>query len=435
MHLIVVVVHRRWWLLVTLLLGLLAASAQPSAADWPTYQQSVARAGVAVGSPPFSNLRRRFSRQVDGQVYAAPLIYGGMIYVATENDSVYGFSSSGRRLFYRHLGAPVPGGDLPCGNIDPSGITGTPVISANRLYVVAFLRSGHRHVLYGLDPRSGRITVSRRVDPPNGGLVEQQRGALLADHGRVYVPFGGLYGDCGDYHGYVVSVTTAGTSPRVYANPAPEAGIWAPGGISEDPSGNLLVATGNGRGSGFGYANSVIRLSPGLRRLAYWAPRDWSSLSGSDTDVGSIEPVPLPGGAVFQSGKNGVGYLLRPGLGGIGGATYQAQICGGAYGAEAVSPPYVIVPCNDALVAVRVQATRFSVQWRAGGGAGTPIVAGGAVIYPQRGGGVIALRLSDGRQLDRVGQSTGSTSFPALAASGDQLAVVADQAVIVYGGI
>lgn len=415
--------------------SLIGLSPQSNAADWPTYQQSSGRAGVAVGAPAFSGLNRRFSRHLDGEVYAQPLIYKGKIYVATENDSVYAFSSSGRRLFYRHLGRPVPGGDLPCGNIDPSGITGTPVIANGRLYVVAFLRSGHRHVLYGLNPRTGHVVLSRRVDPPAGAMVEQQRGALLADHGRVYVPYGGLFGDCGNYHGYVVSYTSSGRGKRVYANPAPEAGIWAPGGISEDADGTLLVATGNGGGSGFGYANSVIRLSPTLRRLAYWAPRDWADLSSSDTDLGSIEPLPLPGGNVFISGKNGEGYLLNNSLGGIGGEIFKSHICGGAYGAAALSPPFVIVPCNDSLVALKISGDRFSVAWTSDGGAGTPIVAGGAVVYMSKGGEVRALGLADGKVLARASQAMGATSFPPLSASGDQLVVPGDHSIVVYKGL
>src|SRR5204863_2568274 len=156
------------------------ATAEPSAAstgtsDWTTYGGSASRSGVAPGAPATPKLRRRFARSLDGQVYAQPLIAGGRIYVATQNNSVYAFTTDGRQVWRRHLGAPVPGGDLPCGNIDPSGITGTPAISHGRLFAVAFLAGGHRHELFGLALDNGKIEVRANVDPPNP-LVEQERG-------------------------------------------------------------------------------------------------------------------------------------------------------------------------------------------------------------------------------------------------------------------
>jgi outer membrane protein assembly factor BamB len=407
------------------------------AADWPTYQGSNSRSGVVSGTPAFRSFRRRFSRSVDGEVYAQPLIARGVIYVATENNTVYAFRTNGKPLFHRHLGQPVSGGDLPCGNIDPSGITGTPAISGNRLYVVAFLASGHQHVLYALDTRTGRVLMHHRVDAPDP-IVQQERGALLVDHGRVYVPYGGLYGDCGPYHGYVISVTTGGGGMRTYANPSAEAGIWAPGGISEGPSGALLVATGNGAGGGpsqFEYANSVLRLSPTLGREGFWAPSDWLNLSGSDTDVGSVAPLPLPGGRVFQGGKDGNGYLLSPGLGGIGGELEQANLCDAVFGAMAVSPPYLIVPCTGALVAVRLEGNRFSVAWKVDGGANAPLIAGGAVIDTDKGGRLRALRLSDGHPLGASDLNQPASSFPSGAASGDLLVEPSGSSITAFGGL
>ena len=404
-------------------------------ADWSTYQGANSRTGVVTGAPAFTGLKSRFSRRVDGQVYAQPLIVGGRIYVSTENNSVYAFTTDGRLVFRRHFGAPVPGSSLPCGNISPSGITGTPVIADGRLFAVAYLRP-HRHVLYGLDPATGHV-VLRRVADPGNPITEQERGALLADHGRIYVPYGGLYGDCGNYHGVVVSLTTTGASKIEYVNPAHEGGIWAPGGLSEEPSGDLLAATGNGAGGGGGFAfgNSVIRLSPTLTRKGYWAPSDWAALSSSDSDVGSVEPVSLPGGRVFQSGKNGVGYVLSPGLGGIGGEAFKGDICDGAYGAPAVSPPFVIMPCQGSLVALRLSGDHFSVAWRVGGTAGPPIVAGDTVLYIQPSAGRLrALRLTDGSPRDSQPIGTGATSFPAIAGSGDLVVAPTGRGFTVFGG-
>jgi outer membrane protein assembly factor BamB len=397
---------------------------------WSTFGGGAARAGVAHGAPATPSLKRRFARSLDGEVYAQPLIAGGRIYVATENNSVYAFTTGGRQLWRRHLGAPVPGGDLPCGNIDPSGITGTPVISRGRLFAVAFLRSGHRHVLFGLRLNSGRVAVRARVDPANR-LVEQQRGALLAAHGRIYVPYGGLFGDCGPYRGYVIATTTSGRHRIVYRNPATEAGIWAPAGISAQ-AGTLLVGTGNGGAGAFGYQNSVIRLSAGLRRLGYWAPRDWRALSDGDVDEGSLAPLPVSGGRVLQIGKNGVGYLLRHGLGGVGGEEFSKRLCGGgAFGASAFRAPLAIVPCGGSLYGLRITGGSFSVAWSSGGGS-VPVIAGNSVFSLTRDGTLVQLRMSDGHRIASVRVGGGATSFPAPAAAGHLLVAPTGRGIVAF---
>lgn len=412
-------------------LGVQLAGTSAAGRDWPTYGGSSSRSGIAAGAPAHPRLRRAFARTLDGQVYAEPLIARGRIYVATENNTVYAYTTGGRLAWKRHLGQPVAGGELPCGNIDPSGITGTPVISAGRIYAVAFLHNGLRHVLFGLRLSDGRVAVRTNVDPPNR-QVQQERGALLAARGRIYVPYGGLYGDCGSYHGYVISTTAAGRAHRTYKNPATEAGIWAPAGISAQ-SGTLLVSTGNGGGDSFGYQNSVIRLSLGLRRLGFWAPQNWRPLSAGDVDEGSLAPQPVSGGRVFQIGKDGVGYLLRHGLGGVDRQLYGAHVCGGgAFGAAAFRDPLVIVPCGGSTYALRIAAGRFTVAWRSGAEVMAPVVAGDSVIGITRDGALVQLRLANGSQVTSTNVGGGATSFPAAAAAGHTLVAPSGRGFVVF---
>jgi hypothetical protein len=371
------------------------------------------------------------SRAVDGQIYAQPLIAGGRIYVATENNSVYAFTTDGRLVWHRHLGAPVPGGALPCGNIDPSGITGTPVIAAGRIYAVAFLRNGRHHVLYGLRLRDGHVAVRSNVDTANR-VVEQERGALMARGGRIYIPYGGLFGDCGPFRGYVVSTTTSGRRHISFRDPATEAGIWAPAGLSEQ-SGTLLVSTGNGSSGRRGYENAVIRLSLGLRRLAWWAPTNWRALSAGDVDESSLAPLPVSGGRVFQIGKDGVGYLLRHSLGGVGGQQLSQGLCGGgAFGADAFRAPLAVVPCGGNLVGLRMQNGGFRARWTSGQGGLIPVIAGDSVFAITRGGTLNQVRMSDGHRVRSVGVGGGETSFPAPAANGHVLVAPAGSGFVVF---
>jgi outer membrane protein assembly factor BamB len=419
-------------------LGLAACGASGSttapasaAGGWATHGGSSSRAGVAPGAPAHPRLRRRFSKTLDGQVYAQPLIARGRIYVATENNTVYAFTNGGRKLWQRHLGRPVGGGELPCGNIDPSGITSTPAISGGRIYVVAFLHDGLRHTLFGLSLTSGKVAVRANVDPPNR-RVHQQRGALLAAKGRIYGPYGGLFGDCGPYRGWVISTTTAGRRRISYRNPAPLAGIWAPAGISRQGN-SLLVSTGNGGGDGFGYSNSVIRLSLGLKRTAFWAPTNWKSLSAGDIDESSLAPLPVSGGRVFQIGKDGVGYLLKNGLGGIGGELFRQQVCGGgAFGADAFRAPFVVLQCGGANYALRIEGDRFTQAWRSNSDGMVPVIAGDSVFAVTRGGTLVQLRMSNGSQVAGVNVGAGETSFPQPAAAGRTLVAPAGRGIVFF---
>ena len=370
------------------------SSADPSApgnltvGNWTTYHGNTSRDGFL----PMANVTTVHQQWagpagLDGQVYAEPLTCGNAVFVATESDSVYAVNATnGNTLWKTNLGAPVPGSTLPCGDIDPSGITGTPVIdvATGTLYAVAFLNPG-QHVLFGLSIANGSVRSHVVVDAPGADpLVEQQRGALLLDNGVVYIPYGGLDGDCGQYHGWVVGVRTIGSGSLLsYQVPTGrEGGIWGTAGLALGLNGNLYVATGNSEATAtFDYGDAVIELSPSLTVLDYFAPTNWAQLNSGDVDLGSVAPTILPNGDIFQIGKEGVGYLLSGShLGGIGGQIFNESICGGGYGGTATVGQSVLVPCDDSLVKVAVGASNFSVAWKASGfDAGSPIVTGDVV--------------------------------------------------------
>lgn len=356
--------------------------------NWTTYHRSNVRDGYLPGLV-VSGATPRWSSPfaLDGQVYAEPLACGDAVYVATENNSVYAINStSGTLLWETHLGPPVPASALPCGDINPSGITGTPVIDVGTgvLYVVAYLVPAH-HVLFGLNVRNGSVVSQTSVDPPGAVITaEQERGALALANGIVYVPFGGLAGDCATYHGWVVGVSTAGSGGLLsYQVPTHrEGGIWSPAGESIAPNGTIYVATGNGDSTTtFDHGDAVIALTSSLTELGYFAPVNWAQLNRDDTDLGSVAPTVLPNGDLFEIGKAGEGYVLSGShLGGVGGQLGENPVCGGAYGGTAEVGLTVLVPCNDGLYEVKVNATNLTVGWSVTGfDAGPPIVTGNVV--------------------------------------------------------
>jgi outer membrane protein assembly factor BamB len=321
-------------------------------------------------------------------VYASPLIVNGHVIVATENNTVYSVDLfTGAIVWKTHLGDPVSAASLPCGNIGPvSGITGTPAAdqSSNRLYVVAFL-SGFHHMLFAMSLTDGSLSWQRPVDPVGSvASAQQQRGALAIGSGYVYVPLGGLYGDCGAYHGYVVGISLDGAAAVAYVVPTPRgAGIWAAQGVTVGADG-VYVVTGNATSSAsnFGYSDSVLQLSPDLQTLrSYFAPANWAQLNAGDVDLGSTGVALLSNGLAFVIGKEGVAYVLRAGaLGGVGGSLASRHVCSGAWGGTAWMNSVVFVPCTDGLYALNVSSSSVSVMWRAEHPSlGSPIVSAGVV--------------------------------------------------------
>src|SRR5206468_2446643 len=119
------------------------------------------------------------------------------------------------------------------------------------------------HILAGLDLAGGSVVLRRPVEPSQGDpMAHQQRAALTVLDGWVYVAYGGLFGDCGEYVGSVVAAPTSGLGPlRAFAVPTTgKAGIWAPGGgVVAD--GTLRYAVGNGESDiAYEHSDSILAL-------------------------------------------------------------------------------------------------------------------------------------------------------------------------------
>ncbi len=383
-------------MVVVLLTGVAAASA-----NWTTYRGDAARSGVDTSSSgrlPFAPAWT--SPALTGGMWGQPVVDGGLVIAATEADQVYALNeATGAVVWQAGAGTPVPSGQLPCGDITPTvGITSTPVIDpvTQRVFVVADTWDGthaasiaHRLYAFNLANGSSVAGFPVTVDPPGSTPAAQlQRAALALDAGNVVIGYGGNYGDCGTYNGWLVGVSEAGGPLRTFEVEQGTTGgaIWGAGdGPAVDAAGNIWAASGNGFGS-FGYQESVLDLSPSLSLTAWWAPSNWSALDGSDTDLGSAEPLLLPAGLVFQIGKAGVGYLLSASaLGGTGAAPrYQAPVCAGSYGGAIYYGGVIYVACSDGLraLALNTGGPGFSplASWHTPSAVnGPPIEAGGLI--------------------------------------------------------
>jgi outer membrane protein assembly factor BamB len=327
-----------------------------------TYRGSLDRAGHYV-MPGLTYERARglrldpsFNATFSGEVYAQPLLWrepgtgAGVLIVATEEDEVYAFDEkTGAQKWMRKLGEPVQSAGFRCGDIWPLGVTGTPVIDKARaaLYLdAAILRDGKpQHEVYALSLADGTVEPGWPVDVATAlhgnfdPMVQNQRSALALFGGRVFVPFGGLAGDCGIYHGMVAGFSTAEPGKTAsFVTRARAGGIWAQGGVTSDGK-SLFAATGNTMFvKEWGDGEAVLRFGPDLARPIaerdYFAPSDWRDLDARDLDLGGSAPIPLdvPSAKgvrklILALGKNGDAYLLdRDNLGGIGGQLASTHV-------------------------------------------------------------------------------------------------------------
>ena len=301
-----------------------------------------------------------FHAEVAGPIYAQPLYWRfpgrarALLLVATEQNLVYAFDAqTGATTWKASLGPPASRSSLPCGDIDPLGITGTPVIDerSQAMYLDAMVTGtsggAPKHLIFALSLKDGSVLSGWPIDvevalKASGkifnSVVQNQRGALTIVGGTVYVPYGGHFGDCGDYRGWVVAVSlSAPHAVRSWSTRARGGGVWATGGLSADSRG-IYVATGNTIGAhAWSDGEAVIRLGLDLtfsgKPRDFFAPADWQQLDAKDADLGGTNPllVSLPGATpselLLALGKDGNAYLLdRQNLGGIGGSILIKQV-------------------------------------------------------------------------------------------------------------
>jgi outer membrane protein assembly factor BamB len=378
-------------------------------------------------------LTLRSALKLDGQVYASPIVAAGRTIVATENDSVYAFDAANRQLWRRHLGRPSPAGERPCGNIDPLGITGTPVYSRGIVYLVAEYAGPPRHELVALDVATGKVRWRKGIDLPGvDPKAMQQRGALTVAGSRVWVPFGGLAGDCGNYKGRLIGVRLNGHGTALsYTVPtAREGAVWTPPGASLDAAGHLYISVGNGAsesGDPYDHSDSVLELNTNAKLLDSFSPTDWANDNAHDLDLGSQGPA-LVGKWVFIAGKSGTAYVLRKNhLGGIGGEVSHRSLCR-SFGGTSVVGDVVYVPCTDGVRAVQIDdAGRLHIRWHASESiTGSPVVGGGRVWTLDTDAGVLhALDPATGRSLAELNVGP-VTRFATPALSGSRILIPTD---------
>ena len=396
----------------------------------------------------------------DGRVDATPLYLSGLtvqgathnvVFVATENDSVYAYDTDSGALLWR---VPLAGNgetalqNLPggCTQVAPTiGITATPVIDRAAgahgiLYVVAMSissASGSYHQrLHALDVSTGAELLGGPMEitatyPTLGGtttfdpLQYEERAALLLLNGVVYTSWTS-HCDFTPYTGWIISYSASTLARTAVFNAAPNSGgrgpaIWMSGGApAVDAAGNVYLLTANGvfettlDASGFpsqgDYGNSFLKLSTAGGTLAvsdYFTMYNEVDESNSDEDLGSG------------------GIMLLPDLTDSGGSVRHLAV-----GAGKDANLYVVN--RDAMGRFNSNANQIwqELQGALGGGIySTPAYFNGMVYYGPSGGALRAFSIK-AAQLSAMPSSSTSMSFtfpgtsPAISANGTANGIV-----------
>lgn len=388
-------------------------------ADWLSYHADQARTGAVAAVAGLDSASKAWSAGLGGVVHGEPVVFGNRVFAATENNRVVALDpESGRVLWSTSLGAPLTDVNAAagCGNIDPLGITSTPVVDPESgiVYVVAEVRDSGgvvHHELSGLNAATGKVVVSDDVDPPlpagEHAINLLQRASLALANGRVYVGYGGNDGDCGHYHGWIVAVAKAG-SPHLLsfevASDGEGGAIWESGGApAVDQAGDLFVTTGNanpdppeGGPDSKKYTESVVKLTPDLKPLASYK----DVIAGGDEDLATGNPVLLPDGTVFAVGKTDVGYVLKQSdlseVARIKGVCGSDPDGGPAFDA---ATDQIFVPCKDGGIQ-EIDLAAKKLGPKLSGANGPPIIIGQrlwALQYPT--GSLVEFDIATGKQL------------------------------------
>jgi hypothetical protein len=436
----------RWGALAAGLTGLVLAAAgwtnggaARQGGDWTRFGYDAGRSNsgpAATGISP-ANLKRlrRIRVSLDGTVDASPIYLRGVRVAGATRDVFFVTTSYGKTIAVDAARGRILWRFTPPGSASLAGsyqITqSTPVADPTRRFVYSASPDGSVHKL---SVATGRAVWSTAVTRLPGR--EKIAPSLNFSRGLVLVATGGYVGDAPPYQGHVVAIAASSgrivnvwntlcSDARGLQNPSScaESGsaIWARSGVVVEPSGRLLVATGDGRFDGKRYwGDSVLMLSPNAGELLQnWTPASQSTLDSSDVDLGSTAPALLSTSLAVQSGKDSKLRLLDlTRLNGHGGAGSQTggelqtlDMPGGdgLFSAPAVWKPHgqtwLFVSTFSATGAYRLEGNRLRKVWERGEAGTSPVVAGGLLyvydpggalrVYEPRSGHVLAILSAD----------------------------------------
>jgi hypothetical protein len=259
---------------------------------------NLAEALLDTGNVAVRTFGKLFSRTVDGDLYAQPLIVCGLniggkqrnvVYLATARNWVYAYDADDPEeclpLWSRNLAPPVPRDDIFRNYLNISsyiGIISTPVIEPDgrgggtmyvaykerrvsqvdgkeqkeffyNLRALDILTGQDRPPMHPGDVNPSRIeATAARSDGTTIQFDTRQhlnRPGLLLSKGVIYLAFSS-HADYGDYYGWIMAYDSHSLKQLASYNTAPDwgqGGIWQSGtGLAADEEGAIYAVVGNG---------------------------------------------------------------------------------------------------------------------------------------------------------------------------------------------
>ncbi|MGH7733243.1 MAG: hypothetical protein ACREOE_05965, partial [Gemmatimonadales bacterium] len=265
--------------------------------------------------------------------------------------------------------------------------------------------------------------------------------ALAFFRGRVIATTGGYIGDAPPYQGHVAILdATTGRLEHVWNSlcsdrPAlidPESckesdsAIWGrAGAVIDSSSGDLFVATGNGRWDGqTNWGDAVIELDPDATRImGNYTPTNTAQLDADDADLGSTSPVLLGDGLIAQGGKDALIRLLD--LATIRGTTPhkggEIQAVSTPSGGRLFTAPavrhigavtWLFAADNAATSAWTVTGRRLHPAWHVRKAGTSPVVVDGMLFVYDPGGGLNVYDAATGTDLATLECGSGHWNSP-----------------------
>jgi hypothetical protein len=391
---------------------------------WDDARTSVSTAPTGIDEKNVTTMRRQ-QVTLDGTVDASPIYLSdvpvngaphNVFFVTTTYGKTIAINANTGAILWTYTPP-----DYQSWTGSPQITNSTPVADPGREFLYAASPDGHIQKLAVAD---GHAVWSTAVT----SLAQKEKVASPLSYyaGHIIAVTGGYVGDAPPYQGHVAILDAASgkllhvwnslcsDQPEILTpSKCPESGsaIWGrAGAVIDSATGDIYVATGNGRWDGKTYwGDAVLRLdSNATRLLGNYTPANSNELAAADADIGATSPALAGGGYIVQGGKDGKIRLLS-----AASMTGSAPHSGGEVQAiptpagnrvftavavrRSTSGTSVFITDNDGTTAWTVSGGKIYRLWDNHNGGTSPVIAGGLLyVYDAHGGGLRVYQPSSG---------------------------------------